>query len=191
MSFFIRLACATITAGLLVLPAAAVEPDQICDFHAFTADPDPAGTNVRAGPGTSFPVLSVLPQAYGSLEFDGEFAPEFHVIGFSDGWYQIEDVSVGLYGDAEQTTIFEGPGWISSRLASFYVEDLALAAAPAADATLSVDISSDNWQMNGPALQAVHGCQGGFVDVTVANAAGDIARGWTNNICASQVTTCP
>lgn len=191
MSSLTRIACAMVSAGLLVAPASAVEPDQICDFYAFTADTDPAGTNVRSGPGTNFPVLRVLPQSYGSAEFDGKFAPEFHVIGFSNGWYQIEDVSVGLYGDDEQETVFEGPGWISSRLASFYVEDLALADAPARDAVRSVDISSNDWQFSGPTLQAVHGCQGDFIEVTVANAAGDTARGWTNNICASQVTTCP
>lgn len=191
MSFLIRLTSTLVSAGLLLMPVSAVEPDQICDFYAFTADPDPAGTNVRAGPGTSFPILSVLPQSYGSAEFDGEFAPDLHVIGFSDGWYQIESASVGLYGDAEETTIFEGPGWISSRLASFYVEDLFLAVAPEADAVRNVDISSDSWQYSGPTLQAVHGCLGGFVDVTVANAEGETARGWTDNICASQVTTCP
>lgn len=190
MYFLVRLTFA-IVAALSVVPASAIEPDQICDFYAFTVDTDPAGTNVRAGPGINFPVLSVLPQAYGSLEFDGEFAPEFHVIGFSDGWYEIEAASVGLYGDAEQTTIFEGPGWISSRLASFYVEDLTLAAAPEAGAIRNVDISSDKWQVDGPTLEAVHGCQGDFVEVTVANASGDLARGWTNNICSSQVTTCP
>lgn len=191
MPVLARLACAMVYAGLLVAPAFAVEPDQICDFYAFTADSDPAGTNVRSGPGTSFPVLSVLPQSYGSAEFNGKFAPEFHVTGFSNGWYQIEDVSVGLYEDDEQTIVFEGPGWISSRLASFFVEDLALAEAPASDAARTVDISNNDWQFSGPMLQAVHGCHGDFIDVTVANAEGDTARGWTDNICASQVTTCP
>jgi hypothetical protein len=47
----------TLLAGVLLLATGlpALAASNICDFHAYSDDSDPAGTNVRSGPARSTP----------------------------------------------------------------------------------------------------------------------------------------
>ena len=174
---------------LAMLPMAgafAVEPSNICDFYGYTDDPDPTGTNVRSGPGTDNPVLTVLPQ---SIDADG-FTPQFHIIGFDNGWFEIEDVNTGDYDGIGAQKLFAGPGWISASLVYFDIEDQYLTGAPSPDAAKTIDLIAEPWAAKSVFLEKVHACQGRFVDVTLTNRAGLSARGWASDVCGNQATTC-
>jgi hypothetical protein len=173
---------------LFASAAQAAEASNVCDFHAFTVDPDPAGINVRGGPGSGAKVLAVLPQ---SIDANGEnFAPEFVVTGFEAGWFQIEHATTSQYGDEPERVLFEGPGWISSKLVSFVIQDPALRAVPSSQAKVVLDMSGADWGPDSVIIDAVHACEGGFVEVTVTTPDGQTATGWANDLCGNQVTTC-
>lgn len=178
-----RLLSALLIASLS-LPAVAADT---CDFQAYANDPDPAGTNVRSGPGTSYPVIGVLKPT----TMEGyTFGAEFHVDGFEDGWFRIGDASTGQYGDDTEEVVFKGPGWISVKLVGFEIEDINLLAGPAYDAEPIVTLDG-NWSLDKARIQTIHGCEGRFLHVSLADGTGSVATGWVGDLCGSQVTTCP
>lgn len=174
--------------ALLIHPNSPIAGESLCSFQAMGNDPDPSGTNVRSGPGTQYDVIARLPQFD---EVDGEaFRPEFEVRGFDKGWFEIADVTLGQYGPDEARKVFQGPGWISAKLASVWVEGLALHVAPDMSSAESFSLSGDGFSPEEGVVTAFHGCRGGFVDISVQRPDGVTGRGWTDDICANQVTTC-
>jgi hypothetical protein len=169
------------------LPALAAT--NVCDFQAYSDDSDPAGTNVRSGPGTAFGVTGVLVP---TRDLDGYlWSPEFAVTGFENGWFQIGDATAGQYGEGPEVRVFEGPGWVSARLVEFAIEDWNLRAGPSWDASVILEMAVDTpWYLDSLRVQTVHACDGRFLEVTLVNEAGDTRRGWVNNICGNQATTC-
>lgn len=162
----------------------------MCDFQAYSDDKDPAGTNVRAGPGTNYDIVGVLmPEA---IDDSYTFTPGFDVIASDSGWFKIGDAVAGQYADEIERVVFEGPGWVSAKLVKFEIEDWHLRAGPTfdADVTLEMDPSTP-WSMDNIQVTDVHACAGRFVEVTLSNLAGDSKRGWVTDLCGSQVTTCP
>jgi hypothetical protein len=168
--------------GSLSLQALAAGP---CEFGAYSSDPDPAGANVRSGPGTQYPVIGVLtPDAN-----DAFFTPEFRVTDFQDGWFKIGDAVVGQFTGGPEVTVFEGPGWISAKLAAFDIQDPHLYEGPSASTAVTHDLT-DWWTTGTVSVSAIHDCQRGFVHLTVTNDAGSKATGWATNLCGNQATTC-
>src|SRR4051812_13346244 len=109
----------TLLAATLVLATSlpSLAASNICDFHAYSDDSDPAGTNVRSGPGTSYAVIGVLlPE---TVEESYSFGPEFAVTAFDHGWFQIGDANYGDYGGEGEKRVFDGPGWVSAKLVGF------------------------------------------------------------------------
>jgi hypothetical protein len=97
-------------------PAAGIR--NLCSFVAMAVDRDPAGLNVRAGPGVSHRVVGTIPPA---LEAEGGLSslagPLVNVLASQDGWFQIE----GAREDPELTgrparPIYHGRGWVSGRM---------------------------------------------------------------------------
>lgn len=182
-----------LTYGAVALMALIIHPNsplaaETCSFRAMGNDPDPAGTNVRLGPGTTFNVVATLPQ------FDGgeaeAFRPEFDVLAIENGWFKIANVTVGAYGPTEEQVIFEGPGWISSKLATTWVEATALHTQPDVTSPQSFTLKGKGFTPEESSITAFHGCRGDFVHVSVERPDNVTGRGWTNDICANQVTTC-
>jgi hypothetical protein len=180
---------------LLAVPAAPAEAaSNVCAFRAYADSSDPAGVNVRSGPGTSFPIVGVL-EVTSDEEDGGEFTPEFDVARFEAGWVEIGDAVAGQYGGGEETTVFTGPGWVSAKLIRFEIEDPIVRSAPDMDAGEVVNLGymddADNpWSLGQIELSTIHGCEGEFVDVTLTNQLGETARGWATDLCENQATTC-
>ncbi len=86
-----------------------------CALHARVADPDTAGTNVRAGPSPRAPIVAHLPHER-ALAADS-VVPELDIVDFRDGWAQVRRIRFADYGEGE-TILFAGTGWISGRLLS-------------------------------------------------------------------------
>lgn len=169
--------------------AMAEEPARVCSFSAHTIDPDPAGTNVRSAPSATASILATLPQEAG--EGDAAFSPEFDVIGFKRGWFLIENVAVGHYGDEPVRTIFKGPGWVAAKLVGFTINDHRLREEPGGSAKIVAELTGADWGPDSAIVKKVHDCSGAFVDVTVETPDGAERRGWATGLCANQVTTCP
>lgn len=183
------------TALCIVLALSAVHAkaaSNVCDFRAYTDDSDPAGVNIRSGPGTSFPIVGVLqPES----DESGDFTPEFSVLRFDAGWVEIAGAVAGQYGDGPERAVFEGPGWVSAKLIRFEVEDPALRSAPDLGASEVVNLGyldgdTNPWSLDQLTLTAIHGCDGAFVDLTFTNAGGKSVRGWATDLCENQATTC-
>ena len=45
---------------------------------------------------------------------DLDFAPEFVIVGWRDGWFLIRDARQGGYGAEPARIVFPGPGWIAA-----------------------------------------------------------------------------
>lgn len=175
--------------ALIVHPASPLAAE-MCSIRAMGNDPDPAGTNVRSGPGTQYDVIGTLPQFDGTQDISEAFRPEFDVLEIRDGWFKIANAAVGLYGDDKEQIIFEGPGWISAKLATVWVEAMALHAAPETTSPTTIELWSEDFSSEESAITELHGCKGYFVDISVERPDGVTGRGWTDDICANQVTTC-
>jgi hypothetical protein len=101
-------------------PATAGAPEAVasCAFGAFVQESDPAGLNVRAGPGTSHRVLGTLPP--GVVDHaNGDFVArvELDVLGATaDGWFRVARAhdNEALTGQPARAA-FAGEGWVSGR----------------------------------------------------------------------------
>lgn len=166
----------------------------ICRMRAWSTDMDPDGQNVRAGPGTDYAVIGRLPppQEIGS---EG-FATEVSIVGSQDGWFRIDAATINNYiVDEGPDVIFEGEGWVSGRLLGLSVEGSALFTEPSRHAPIALDLHENPELRQGPdypglRLERLHACMGDWAEVEVTDL-GKRFRGWTDDICSSQVTTCP
>lgn len=149
--------------------------EQSCTASAFVADDDPAGLNVRSGPGSDFPVIDTLPT-------DGPV--EVTIAAAANGWMQL---SVAW---SMQQQELEEAGWVYAPLLGVTTrsEDTSspdvpvpLMANPDAAATVAAEL---------PEFEEVTllSCSGEWLQVQGAGAEGWLAAG---NQCSSPVTTCP
>lgn len=166
----------------------------ICRIRAWSTDPDPAGLNVRAGPGTQYAVIGRLPPPQ---EIGGEhFSTEVSIVGSHDGWFRIEEATVDNYiVDFGPNVVFEGEGWVSGRLLGLSVEGSYLFLRPSREASVALDLNERlevprGADYRGLELERLHACMGNWVEVEVTHIDKRF-RGWTDDICSSQVTTCP
>lgn len=83
-----------------------------CKINAYSIDKDPAGLNVRAGPGTNYKVIARLKRVNDGGYF---ILPEFQVLATQKRWLLIGNAQQGLDGKP----LFEGRGWVhASRVAT-------------------------------------------------------------------------
>ena len=82
-----------------------------CDLWAYVVDPDPAGLNVRSGPGKQFAVVGHLPQH--------EYSVSVHVTGATGQWLRIEG------GEKQDTgeVVFKGAGWVYGPMLATQTKD--------------------------------------------------------------------
>jgi hypothetical protein len=165
-----------------------------CDIAAWSIDKDPNGLNVRAGPHAYSPVIASIPPA---VKVGGdEFAAEVSITGSKDRWFRIDRAVFENYATDHPTKIlFEGEGWISGSLIALSVEGQFLRSTPSHDAPPVVDFFKafeTKETEAGPDyfnLEHVIACTGYWVEVegTYRN---QRFRGWTDDTCSNQVTTC-
>ncbi|SOC13976.1 hypothetical protein SAMN05877809_10748 [Rhodobacter sp. JA431] len=174
--------------------AAAAGPLHVCSLNAWTTDPDPAGLNVRTGPGTQYPIIAVLPpvQRYGRQMTLGT---EVSITGAKDGWMRIEAAwfdDYGMGGDdhAPVQQLFSGEGWVSGRLVSLLLNRDRLFAEPSRAAPVVALFDEIGMGPDAVEVTRLRDCLGDFVKIE-GNYAGQKVAGWADWTCANQVTTCP
>jgi hypothetical protein len=193
--------CVNFLVGLVIVamgsaPASANEAEATgifkCMLSAFSTDKNPDGLNVRAGPGVEAPVIARLPPPYkvGSETF----ATEVSITGSKDGWFRIDRADADAYiVESGPKLVFEGEGWVSGRYLGLWVEGQYLYRGPSPDTPVAFDFTDEQPSGQGPdffALDRLRACQGYWVEVE-GNYFGQNLRGWTDDTCSSQVTTCP
>lgn len=184
-------------ACLLILPGSALAAGgdagiAACAVPAWSTETSPDGVDVRAGPAADSPVIGNLPPPI--TPADGyEFATEVSITGSKDGWLRIDRAFLNNYiSDDEPEVVFEGEGWVDGDRLGFAVEGRYLRSAPSHDAPPVVDFYErlDDGGADLFEVERIHACQGFWVDVEGRYDAAPL-RGWTDDTCASQVTTCP
>lgn len=166
----------------------------ICRIRAWSTDTDPDGQNVRAGPGTTYAVIGNLP-APQQMDDTG-FATEVSIVGSQDGWFRIDAATIDNYiADNGPDVVFQGDGWVSGRLLGLSVEGNYLFMEPSRHAPVTLDLSGrpeipSDTDYAGLELERLHACMGDWAEVEVKHI-DERFRGWTDDICSSQVTTCP
>lgn len=171
----------------LLLPTAA-QAGPACNIQAYTADPDPAGTNVRAGPSKTAPVVVRLPQG---TKGDPQFTPEVVVAEFRDGWAWISRATLVDYDAGTDKVLFRGQGWISGKLLSTALNRPGLHARPDDASPEIVRLMGEDWGADSVQVLSIEDCLGDFVKVVAKLPDGRIFTGWADGVCSNQVTTCP
>ena len=160
-----------------------------CRARGFSADLDPAGTNVRSAPRADAPVIGrVAPRALiGPNTYEGV---EFEIVGSKDGWLLIQkpDPANGLKLDAAHAA--EGRGWISGKLVGVTPGSRALRSAPRRDAPVVAELSGADWGPDSFIVSAVHACDGKYVEISGTHDPARKLRGWSYAPCSNQLTTC-
>jgi hypothetical protein len=207
---------------LLAAPGAWAQSDGVapapagqvaCAFGAFVNETDPAGLNVRAGPGTGHRIIGTLPP----VKLSGDDPPlramvEVEVSAAADGWFRIAKARDNeMLTDAPPRPMFRGSGWVSGRKLTVKSQASAGRQRPnaKAPAVLSgqegASFDGDAFVQNGQLL----GCSGKWVlveyrlpadsevlsglEIKPAAKTGAEAgrfRAWVDRICATQETSC-
>ena len=148
---------------------------QACSVTAFVADTDPAGLNVRSGPGSNFDAIDALPT---------NEPVEVSIVGATDGWFLINEA----YRQAQQE--LEQPGWVYAPLLGVTTTSLNISD-PDAPATLYE--APDGFSNVNAAVPK-------FTEVTLLSCSGnwlqvqsDTANGWlaVGEQCSNPTSTCP
>lgn len=145
-----------------------------CSASAYVADTDPAGLNVRSGPGSEFEVMDTLPT-------DGPV--EVTIAAGADDWLKLS-VAWSL-----QQQELESAGWVYGPLLAITTRNNA--GNPAAEIPLltSPDRAAEVLATVPAATEVtLMGCSGDWLQVKTNATVGWLAAG---NQCSSPVTTCP
>jgi hypothetical protein len=189
---------ALIAAGIAALCAspAVAQPVQTagataCAIEGWSADPDPAGLNVRAAPNKDAKVIGRIPAARDQA--GDTYSAEFDIVGSRDGWLLIRNAHFADYGDGKgDKAVFAGPGWVFADKVRFLINSIDLRKSPSAGAPVMAKLSARGGA-SGPDsanIDHVYGCSGDFADVAVHMEHQSPTRGWATRICSNQVTTC-
>jgi hypothetical protein len=171
------------------LPKQAQARDGICSFSGWSADPDPAGLNVRAAPSTSARVVGRLPAPERPRGEDRSFAAEFDVVESRNGWFRIENAR--RWSDSGRGPARLPSGWISGRYLGFALQtDIAFAEPDPSSRRVAT-----SWRGRGGGGQFMRhrnpsACRGEWVRLMVTGGDGVERQAWVRGVCGSQETTC-
>lgn len=162
----------------------------LCDIAAWVMKGAPADLPVRSGPGADYPAVATVPRPY----TDGEeiYFPQVTITGSRDGWFRISEIVTDLYGGwpTDPVVAFSGEGWLPGDVLRLWVESAQLWARPADDAPIAFDLNVPRSLSEEFQVDTLHACTGFWVEVEGRYRDRSL-RGWTADVCASQVTTCP
>jgi len=154
---------------------AAATPQQSCSAAAYVVDTDPAGLNVRSGPGSDFAAQDTLPTGV---------PVEVEIVGTTDEWFLINEAWSGEQQELEQ------PGWVYAPLLGVSTTSLnitdpdaptTLYTAPDGDAAIAATIAKGS-------EVTLLGCSGNWLQVKASEGTGWLAVG---EQCSNPVSTCP
>jgi hypothetical protein len=159
---------------------------QSCDLDAWVESDGPNPLVIRDGPSGSAAAIADMPKPYPG--YDGMAYPTASITGHKDGWFRISQIVTNLYAEAEPVTAFSGEGWVPGKALALYVESPVLLQQPAGDAAVAADFNdgSENFLI----VDRLYACSGRWAEVG-GTYGGERVRGWSNDICESQITTCP
>jgi len=161
-----------------------------CSVSAYVSDPDPAGLNVRAGPGAKHEVLGVL--------FNEDPGTIIHIVQSRAGWMRFDKILLDPFaGQPGKKPPAEG--WVSGKQLSVdpQVDDggvtglegdeFYLYARPDDQAKKLRKLAHEDMKI------VLLDCKGRWLKVRVKLKRGPVHEGWMNpvNQCDSPVTTCP
>jgi len=196
-------------------PATVAAPpagETACSFGAFVNETDPAGLNVRAGPGTAHEVLGTLPPIRRSTdEVPVAAMVEVEVVASRDGWFKIRGAQDNdALVEGRPRPMFKGTGWVSGRKLTVKSQAQVGRQRPDAKAP-AVLIGHDGVSFDSDAFVGsarLSGCSGRWalveygpierdVDSTLevkpaakAGLADGRFRAWVDRLCAIQETSC-
>jgi SH3-like domain-containing protein len=167
------------------LPATAEETTDYeivpCDVAAYVIDTDPAGLNVRSGPGSDYPVISVLP-TYATPPED--VTVDLVIRGSVGEWMYISDPA---YDGSEGEEFWKITGWVYGPMLGTYAVDYGSTGAvvplyegPSTGSVVLNRLVSDTEVV-------IVGCRGEWVKVRVNGVKGWLAPG---SHCGSSKTNC-
>jgi hypothetical protein len=170
-----------------------------CYLHAWSADTDPAGLNVRDEPSERGRVLGRVPPAWTAPGRDGDpgttYRSEFEIAGYRDGWFFIRKIKAPGEDYNERyprsrPQPFRGQGWVSARLVGGALSNGGLPngrlmQAPNAHAAYREVTRSGEPITTGDIVQRLYACSGNWALIEMEG-----VRGWWNTICSNQVTNC-
>lgn len=161
-----------------------------CDLAAWVMKGAPADLAVRSGPGPDYAALATVPRPY----TDGEeiYFPQVTITGSRDGWFRISEVVTELFGGSptDPVVAFSGEGWLPGNVLRVWLESPHLLSRPSDDAPVAFTIAMAGSSTDYFQIDTIHACEGSWIEVE-GRRDGERPRGWTKDICASQVTTCP
>jgi hypothetical protein len=168
--------CAAVTLAATLQSAAANAQTVACDVKLNVTDQDPAGLNVRAGPGGAIVT---------ALKARGRWV-QAHVTGQSGEWARIDDAKeIDDETGGGEKSLFTASGWVAfSKLGIEELNDTAYireAPAEAARTLLKIQQPDESKLPHATVL----GCSGDFLKVRVGSIVG-----WTRDYCSNQLTTC-
>ncbi|WP_332685879.1 hypothetical protein [Devosia sp.] len=169
-------------------PGAATAAIDICEVDAWVQGDKPKALVIRDGPASENGVIGHLPEPYQA--YGETFFTAVRITGARDGWFRIDQAVTRLYGDdIEPEVAFEGEGWVPGHVLRLDVESPVLYAHPARDAPVAMNFDNGGG-VDSFIVDGLHACRGRWVEVEGVYA-GNAARGWSDDTCASQITTCP
>lgn len=157
-----------------------------CDLDAWVQGSGPSARVIRDRPSADATVIADMPGPYEG--YNDIAYPTVSVTGSKDGWFRIDEVTTDRYADRDLIVAFTGEGWVPGKALALWVESPVLLDAPANDAAIAVDFrdGSDNLLT----VDRLYACSGNWVEIG-GTFGGDRVRGWSADICESQITTCP
>lgn len=153
----------------------AAVPQQSCSVSAFVADTDPAGLNVRSGPGSDYEAIATLPTSE---------PVEVSIVGATDGWFLINEAYSQSKSELAQ------PGWVYAPLLGVTTTSLDIND-PEAPATLyEAPDGFSNVKTEVPKFTEVTllSCSGNWLEVQTGETTGWLAVG---EQCSNPTSTCP
>ena len=156
-------------------PAETAAAEISCSVRAFVADTDPAGLNVRSGPGSDFAIQDTLPT---------NDAVEVSIVGAANGWFLV--IEAWSTNQAE----LEKPGWGYAPLLGVTTTSLDI---NDPEAPASLYEAPDGFS-------AVKTTVPKFSEVTLVDCSGDWLQVQTNDTtgwlavgdqCSNPTSTCP
>jgi hypothetical protein len=175
--------------------AAAMTPDAdehgaygVCEFGAWSADPDPAGLHVRAAPSLNARIVDTLPPPVHDAENDMDYASNFSVVASRNGWFRIEDIQGSRDG---QRDMHHPSGWIDGRYLGFDLQTDKVFAAPTRNSAV---VATSWWDSKNGVVSIDYRnpteCKGRWIKLTVKRRDGSEAEAWSSGVCGNQDTTC-
>lgn len=161
-----------------------------CDLAAWVKRGAPPDLPIRSGPGTEFSTVATVPRPY----TDGEeiYFPEVAITGSRNGWFRISKITNDLYGGwpTDEIVTFSGEGWLPGDMLRVWLESPSLLSRPSDDAPVAFTVTTASSSSDYFQIDTIHACEGLWIEVE-GRRGKERPRGWSRDICASQVTTCP